>query len=48
MDLQIKRDQNGVALPLSRQPLGDIQGFWPRIISIRPVDIAGLMGIEIK
>jgi hypothetical protein len=45
LDLQIKRDKNGVALPLSRQPLGDIQGFLPRIISINPVDLSGLMGI---
>ena len=39
LDLQIKRDANGVPLPLPRQPIGEmhIDGFIPVIINITPV-----------
>ena len=45
MDLQIKRDGNGVPLPLSQQPLDqiNIQGLVPQITSIRPVDLQELL-----
>ncbi|MEI7999697.1 MAG: hypothetical protein WCH62_09375 [Candidatus Omnitrophota bacterium] len=48
MDMQIKRDGNGVPLPISQQPLDriNIQGFLPRIISIQPVDLRLLLGIN--
>ncbi|MBI3601434.1 MAG: triose-phosphate isomerase [Candidatus Omnitrophica bacterium] len=40
LDLQIKRDGNGIPLPLSQQPIGDmkIDGFLPVIINITPVE----------
>jgi len=46
MDLQIKRDGNGVALPIGQQSLDrvNIQGFVPQIISIQPVDLPALLG----
>jgi len=48
LDLQIKRDGNGVPLPLSQQPLDqmNIQGFVPQIISIQLVDLPDLLGIN--
>jgi len=44
LDLQIKRDGNGIPLPLSQQPLDkiNIQGFVPQIISIQPVNLSAL------
>jgi hypothetical protein len=47
MDLQIKRDGNGVPLPLKQQPIGDmnIEGFLPVIINVSPViDLPLLLG----
>lgn len=48
LDLQIKRDGNGVPLPISQQPLEKIkiQGFVPQIISIQPIDLAALLGLN--
>lgn len=39
LNLQIKRDNNGVPLPLPQQPVGDmnIDGFVPVIINITPI-----------
>ena len=39
LDLQIKRDGNGVPLPLPMQPIENmhIEGFLPVIINITPV-----------
>ena len=39
LDLQIKRDGNGVPLPLPQQPIGsmNIQGFLPIIVDVTPV-----------
>ena len=39
LDLQIKRDANGVPLPLPMQPIErmNIEGFIPVIINITPV-----------
>ena len=48
MDLQIKRDANGVPLPIFEQPLEDIniQGFIPVIINIQPIpSVPLLLGI---
>ena len=47
LDLQIKRDGNGVPLPLPQQPVGDmrIDGFLPVIINITPVNILMLLGM---
>ena len=38
LDLQIKRDGNGVPLPLNQQPIGEmkIEGFIPIIINVTP------------
>jgi len=48
MSLQIKRDGNGVPLPISQQPLDqiNIQGFVPQIISIKPIDLPVLLGLN--
>jgi HEAT repeat protein len=48
LDLQIKRDGNGVPLPISQQSLGNIniQGFVPQIISIQPVNLLALLGLN--
>jgi hypothetical protein len=48
LDLKIKRDGNGVPLSISRQPLDEIniQGFVPQIISIQPVDLSSLFGLN--
>jgi len=50
LDLQIKRDGNGVALPLPQQPVGNmkIEGFLPVIINITPVNIPLLLGMSQK
>jgi hypothetical protein len=46
LNLQIKRDGNGVPLPLPQQPIEDmnIDGFLPVIINISPVNIPLLLG----
>ena len=48
LDLQIKRDGNGVPLPLLMQPIGDmkIEGFFPVIINITPVSLPLLLGLN--
>ncbi|VAX34960.1 hypothetical protein MNBD_UNCLBAC01-701 [hydrothermal vent metagenome] len=45
LDLQIKRDGKGIPLPISDQPLEDmnIQGFLPVIINITPIQNLPLM-----
>lgn len=48
LDLQIKRDGNGVPLPLPQQPIGTmrIDGFVPIIINITPIpDLPMLLGL---
>ncbi len=46
LDLQIKRDGNGVPLPLPQQTIQNmkIDGFYPVIINIAPVNIPLLLG----
>lgn len=46
LDLQIKRDGNGVPLPLPQQTIQNmkIDGFYPVIINIAPVNIPMLLG----
>ena len=45
MNLQIKRDGNGVPLPVDMQPANmDIDGFIPVIINVTPVDLPLLLG----
>ena len=49
LDLQIKRDGHGVPLSISQQQTLDginIQGFVPQIISIQPVDLPSLFGLN--
>jgi len=48
LNLQIKRDGNGVPLPLPQQPIGNmkIDGFLPVIINIEPVSIPLLLGVK--
>ena len=45
LDLQIKRDENGVPLPIFEQPIDNmrIDGFLPVIINITPVPSIPLM-----
>ena len=48
LDLQIKRDENGVPLPLPQQPIGDmkIDGFYPVIINVTPIpSLPALLGM---
>ena len=48
LDLQIKRDGNGVPLPVFQQPIGEmrIDGFLPIIIDIIPiVNLPLLLGL---
>lgn len=47
LDLQIKRDVNGIPLPVMQQPIKDmkIQGFIPVIINITPVSVPLLLGV---
>jgi len=48
LDLQIKRDGNGVPLPLFQQPIEtmNIQGFLPVIINVTPVvNLPALLGL---
>jgi hypothetical protein len=46
LDLQIKRDKKGVPLPLPQQTIQNmkIDGFYPVIINIAPVNIPMLLG----
>ena len=46
LDLQIKRDGNGIPLPLSQQPIGErkIEGVFPIFIRMIPISIPQLLG----
>jgi len=46
LDLQVKRDGNGVPLPLPQQPIQDmnIEGFFPVIINVAPVTPSMILG----
>jgi len=48
INLQIKRDPNGVPLPVFQQPLQNIKirGFLPVIIKISPVDFREFIGFD--
>ncbi|MBF0123372.1 MAG: YdcF family protein [Candidatus Omnitrophica bacterium] len=48
LDLQIKRDGNGVALPVSEQSWDaiNIQGFIPVIYRIEPVNMSVILGLN--
>jgi predicted glycogen debranching enzyme len=48
MNLQIRRDEHGLPLPLPQQPLTDIQveGFSPVIFYVVPVDLHLLIGLK--
>jgi hypothetical protein len=50
MNLQIRRDGNGVPLPISQQPLDkiNIQGFVPVIIDIKTVNLPELLGFNAR
>lgn len=39
LDLQIKRDENGITLPVFQQPIGNmkINGFFPVILNVTPI-----------
>ena len=45
LDLEIRRDRNGVPLPLPQQPIADlrIEGFFPVITHITPVHLPQLL-----
>jgi len=48
LDLQIKRDDSGVPLPVFDQPmkqLMNIQGFLPVIINVTPINVPLLLGL---
>ncbi len=47
LNLQIKRDGNGIPLPLPQQPIQNmkIEGFLPVIINIEPISIQLLLGV---
>jgi hypothetical protein len=47
LDLQIKRDRNGVPLPIQQQPIGNmhIEGFLPVIIHVTPVSLPLILGV---
>ena len=46
LDLQIKRDGNGVPLPLNQQPLDmKIEGVLPVIIDVKPIDLPLMLGL---
>jgi len=50
MDLQIKRDGNGIPLPMRLQPVEvlDIEGFVPVIINVIPVsNVPLLLGFDL-
>ena len=48
LDLQIKRDGNGIPLPINQQPIGNmkIEGFIPVIINVTPVNLPLLLGVN--
>ncbi len=49
LNLQIKRDGDGIPLPLPQQPIGDmnIDGFYPVIINVLPIQgIPALLGMD--
>ena len=48
LDLQIKRDGNGIPLPITQQPIGNmkIEGFIPVIINVTPVNLPLLLGVN--
>ena len=50
LNLQIKRDTNGVPLPLIQQPIENmkIEGFLPVIINVKPIDLPLLLGVDTK
>lgn len=50
LDLQIKRDGNGIPLPINQQPIGNmkIEGFIPVIINVTPVNLPLLLGVNYK
>ncbi|MCB9757260.1 MAG: HEAT repeat domain-containing protein [Candidatus Omnitrophica bacterium] len=50
LDLQIKRDDKGVALPLPQQTIQNmkIDGFYPVIINIAPIQVPLLFGMQIE
>ncbi len=46
LDLQIKRDGNGIVLPLDQQPADmKIEGVLPVIIDVRPINLPLLLGL---
>jgi NAD+ synthase (glutamine-hydrolysing) len=47
LDLQIRRDENGIPLPLLQQPIRDmhIEGFYPVILNITPMSVPVLLGV---
>ena len=50
LDLQIKRNGKGIPLPLNQQPIlkMNIQGFFPIIINITPINVPLFLGLEIN
>ncbi|MBU2266187.1 MAG: hypothetical protein KJ977_04025, partial [Candidatus Omnitrophica bacterium] len=48
INLQIRRDPNGVPLPVSEQPIANIKirGFLPVIIKVSPVDLSELIEFD--
>ena len=50
MDLQIKRDEHGVPLPIDQQQIENINidGFLPVIINVTPVNIPLLLGMDVN
>lgn len=50
LDLQIKRDDKGVALPLPQQTIQNmkIDGFYPVIINIAPIQVPLLFGMQVE
>ena len=47
-NLQIKRDESGVPLPVFEQPIENINidGFLPVIINVSPVNVNLLLGLK--
>lgn len=47
LNLQIKRDGNGIPLPLEQQPIYEmnIEGFIPVIINVTPVNLPLILGV---
>ncbi|MCA9401264.1 MAG: hypothetical protein KC713_06530 [Candidatus Omnitrophica bacterium] len=46
LDLQIKRDPNGIPLPILEQPIENmhIDGFLPILINVQPVTLPQFLG----